>query len=231
MKRGETMSKQDYTSVFDIIGPVMTGPSSSHTAGAARIGKIAREVFGETPESVNVYLYESFAKTYRGHGTDVAIAGGILGMNADDEKLHESLLIAQARDVTIQFIPLAEDVHHPNTAKLVMRARDKKMTIVGASIGGGSVKITNINDIPVDINGGTPTILIFHQDLPGLIARVATILSDLEINISTMKVDRDSKGNNAYMVIELDQEELHTSLDAIREIPYIKSVTYIGRNI
>ncbi|WZU00842.1 ACT domain-containing protein [Erysipelothrix sp. D19-032] len=112
-----------------------------------------------------------------------------------------------------------------------MRARDKKMTIVGASIGGGSVKITNINDIPVDINGGTPTILIFHQDLPGLIARVATILSDLEINISTMKVDRDSKGNNAYMVIELDQEELHTSLDAIREIPYIKSVTYIGRNI
>lgn len=225
------MSKQDYTSVFDIIGPVMTGPSSSHTAGAARIGKIAREVFGETPESVNVYLYESFAKTYRGHGTDVAIAGGILGMNADDEKLHESLLIAQARDVAIQFIPLAEDVHHPNTAKLVMRARDKKMTIVGASIGGGSVKITNINDIPVDINGGTPTILIFHQDLPGLIARVATILSDLEINISTMKVDRDSKGNNAYMVIELDQEELHTSLDAIREIPYIKSVTYIGRNI
>lgn len=225
------MSKQDYTSVFDIIGPVMTGPSSSHTAGAARIGKIAREVFGETPESVNVYLYESFAKTYRGHGTDVAIAGGILGMNADDEKLHESLLIAQARDVAIQFIPLAEDVHHPNTAKLVMRARDKKMTVVGASIGGGSVKITNINDIPVDINGGTPTILIFHQDLPGLIARVATILSDLEINISTMKVDRDSKGNNAYMVIELDQEELHTSLDAIREIPYIKSVTYIGRNI
>ncbi|CAM4299981.1 L-serine ammonia-lyase, iron-sulfur-dependent subunit beta [Erysipelothrix aquatica] len=225
------MSKQDYTSVFDIIGPVMTGPSSSHTAGAARIGKIAREVFGETPESVNVYLYESFAKTYRGHGTDVAIAGGILGMNADDEKLHESLLIAQAHDVAIQFIPLAEDVHHPNTAKLVMRARDKKMTIVGASIGGGSVKITNINDIPVDINGGTPTILIFHQDLPGLIARVATILSDLEINISTMKVDRDSKGNNAYMVIELDQEELHTSLDAIREIPYIKSVTYIGRNI
>lgn len=225
------MSKQDYTSVFDIIGPVMTGPSSSHTAGAARIGKIAREVFGKTPESVNVYLYESFAKTYRGHGTDVAIAGGILGMDADDDRLHESLLIAQAEGVDVKFIPLAEAVSHPNTAKLVMRSGHQKMTVIGASIGGGSVKIVNINDIDVDINGGIPTILIFHQDLPGLIARVATILSDLEINISTMKVDRDTKGNNAYMVIELDQEELHTSLDAIREIPYIKSVIYIGRNL
>ncbi|QIK69641.1 L-serine ammonia-lyase, iron-sulfur-dependent, subunit beta [Erysipelothrix sp. HDW6C] len=223
------MAKQNYKSVFDIIGPVMAGPSSSHTAGAARIGKIARNIFSATPESANVYLYESFADTYRGHGTDVALAAGLMGMEPDDDRLHESLLIAQEIGFDIRFIPLAEKVDHPNTAKIVMRSGDRKMSVVGVSIGGGNIKVVAINDIAVDIDGGTPTILIFHIDCPGMIANVARVLSDLHINIGSMKVDREEKGKRAYMVIELDQDELHTSLQSLRELDNILEVLYIRK--
>ncbi|CAM4297850.1 L-serine ammonia-lyase, iron-sulfur-dependent, subunit beta [Erysipelothrix inopinata] len=218
---------KDYKSVFDIIGPVMVGPSSSHTAGACRIGKMARAIFGDQPEVVNVYLFESFAKTYQGHGTNVALAGGLLGMSPDDERLHESLLIALEAGITIRFIPLEEKVDHPNTARIVMSKGNRKMTVTGVSIGGGSAKITKIDDISVDIAGGNPTILIFHQDKPGMIAKVATILSELHINIGSMKVDREEVGKDAYMVIELDQDHLATSLDDLRAIESVRNVMFI----
>lgn len=222
------MSK-NYKSVFDIIGPVMAGPSSSHTAGACLIGKMARSIFGDQPTIINVYLFESFAKTYQGHGTNVAIAAGLLGMDPDDERLHDALLIAKEKDITIRFIPLVEKVDHPNTARLVIRKGDRKMVVTGVSIGGGSAKIVKIDEITVDIAGGVPTILIFHHDKPGMIAKIATILSNLNINIASMKVDREEMGKDAYMVIELDQDELATSLDELRNLPNIEKVMYIPK--
>ncbi len=222
------MSK-NYKSVFDIIGPVMTGPSSSHTAGACFIGKMARSIFGETPDSANIYLFESFAKTYQGHGTNIALAGGLLGMDASDPNLHDSLLIAKENNLTVRFIPLADKVDHPNTARLVMRKGDKKTVVTGVSIGGGNAKITMIDDISVDIDSGVATVLIFHHDTKGMIAKVAQVLSDLNINIGSMKVDRESRGKKAYMVITLDQDTLSTSLDDLRAIENIESVMYIPK--
>lgn len=217
----------NYKSVFDIIGPVMTGPSSSHTAGACFIGKMARAIFGETPDSANIYLFESFAKTYRGHGTNIALAGGLLGMDASDPNLHDSLLIAKEQNLKLNFIPLADKVDHPNTAKLIMRKGNKKMSVTGVSIGGGNAKITMIDEISVDIDSGVSTLLIFHHDTKGMIARVATVLSNL--NIASMKVDREARGKDAYMVITLDQDTLNDSLDALRTIDNIKSVMYIAK--
>jgi L-serine dehydratase len=222
------MSK-NYKSVFDIIGPVMTGPSSSHTAGACFIGKMALSIFGETPESANIYLFESFAKTYQGHGTNIALAGGLLGMEPSDPNLHDSLLIAKERNLSLKFIPLADKVDHPNTAKMVLRKGTKKMVITGVSIGGGNAKITMIDDISVDIDSGVATVLIFHHDTKGMIAKVATILSDLGINIASMKVDREARGKDAYMVITLDQDSLSKSMESLRQIENIKSVMYIAK--
>ena len=222
------MSK-NYKSVFDIIGPVMTGPSSSHTAGACFIGKMARPIVGGTPESANIYLFESFAKTYQGHGTNIALAGGLLGMEPSDPNLHDSLLIAKENNLKLNFIPLADKVDHPNTARLVMRKGDKKMVVTGVSIGGGNAKITMIDDISVDIDSGVATVLIFHHDTKGMIAKVATVLSDLGINIASMKVDREARGKDAYMVITLDQDTLSNSLDSLRLLDKIESVIYIEK--
>lgn len=222
------MSDKNFKSVFDIIGPVMVGPSSSHTAGAARIGKMARSVFKETPDRVNIYLYESFAETYRGHGTDVALAGGILGMDPDDSRLHQSLHIAKEQGIRINFIPLADKVSHPNTARLVMRKGERKVEVTGESIGGGSAKIVDIDGIEVNIDGKTPTILIRHLDCPGMIAKVASVMSELQLNIATMRVEREAKGREAYMVIEIDDhDEIGNAIDILKTIEHVEDVAHI----
>ena len=221
------MKNNNYKSVFDIIGPVMIGPSSSHTAGAAKMGKMALSIFGEPIEKANIFLFESFAETYQGHGTNFALAGGLLGMNADDERLQESLLIAKEKGITFNFIPLADKVDHPNTAKMVLHTKDRKMAITGVSIGGGSAKIVQIDDSIVDIDGSVNTILIFHWDRPGMIALVANELSKLDINIATMKVDRESKGKKSYMVIELDHTDNDVNIEEIKKIDQIIDAIYI----
>lgn len=222
------MANRKFKSVFDIIGPVMVGPSSSHTAGAARIGKMAQALCPFEAKLINVYLYESFADTYKGHGTDVAIVGGLLGMSPDDEDLHQSLMIAQDKGIVVNFIPLAEKVQHPNTARIVLRNGDQKLEVIGISIGGGSAEIVSIEGKEVNIDGKIPTILIKHTDKPGMIAQVAKVLSDLELNIATMRVEREGRGSEAYMVIEIDDHdeignaiEILKSLDAILEVAHI----------
>lgn len=221
------MKKSNYKSVFDIIGPVMIGPSSSHTAGAAKMGKMAFRIFGEPIEKANIFLFESFAETYMGHGTNFALAGGLLGMDADDERLQESLLMAKEKGISIHFIPLADKVDHPNTAKMVLHSKNRKMAITGVSIGGGSAKIIQIDDSVVDIDGSVNTILIFHWDRPGMIALVVNALSQLGINIATMKVDRESKGNKSYMVIELDHTDQIVDINKIKSIEHIIDAIYI----
>ncbi|EGS8063477.1 L-serine ammonia-lyase, iron-sulfur-dependent, subunit beta [Enterococcus faecalis] len=220
------MEELRFNSVFDIIGPVMIGPSSSHTAGAARIGKVVRSIFGQQPDSVDIYLYESFAKTYRGHGTDIALVGGLLGMEPDDEQLANSLEIAYEQGMEVFFIPKSEKADHPNSVKIVVSSGDRKLSVTGISIGGGNIQISELNGFKLSLSMGTPTFIVVHQDVPGMIAKVTNILSASDINISTMTVTRESKGEKAIMIIEVDQAEVGDIVMQLAEIPHIYSVNY-----
>lgn len=231
----EELSKKDevnrldqlkYRSVFDIIGPVMIGPSSSHTAGAARIGKVVRSIFGEQPDSVDIYLYESFAKTYRGHGTDIALVGGLLGMEPDDPRLAESLKIAYEEQMEVLFVPKQEKAEHPNSVKILLKKGKRTLSVTGISIGGGNIQISELNGFKISLSMGTPTYIIVHQDVPGMIAKVTGILSDADINISTMTVTRESKGENAIMIIEVDNPQLDETVAKLVTLPNIYSVNY-----
>ena len=225
-EEGAEMEELRFNSVFDIIGPVMIGPSSSHTAGAARIGKVVRSIFGQQPDSVDIYLYESFAKTYRGHGTDIALVGGLLGMEPDDEQLANSLEIAYEQGMEVCFIPKSEKADHPNSVKIVVSSGDRKLSVTGISIGGGNIQISELNGFKLSLSMGTPTFIVVHQDVPGMIAKVTTILSASDINISTMTVTRESKGEKAIMIIEVDQAEVGDIVMQLAEIPHIYSVNY-----
>lgn len=192
-------------SVFDILGPTMIGPSSSHTAGAARIGKIARNIAGDEFVSVDFYLHGSFAKTYRGHGTDRALVAGVLGMETYDERLRNSLEIANKMGIAINFIESDLGDEHPNTVKMVFTMGDnRQFYVIGSSIGGGNVIINNINGDEVSFTGQYPTLIIKHRDIKGMISKVSSILALEGINIGTMKVTRQAKGQGASMIIETD---------------------------
>ena len=225
-EEGAEMEELRFNSVFDIIGPVMIGPSSSHTAGAARIGKVVRSIFGQQPDSVDIYLYESFAKTYRGHGTDIALVGGLLGMEPDDEQLANSLEIAYEQGMEVCFIPKSEKADHPNSVKIVVSSGDRKLSVTGISIGGGNIQISELNGFKLSLSMGTPTFIVVHQDVPGMIAKVTNILSASDINISTMTVTRESKGEKAIMIIEVDQAEVGDIVMQLAEIPHIYGVNY-----
>ena len=216
-----------YKSVFDIIGPVMIGPSSSHTAGAARIGKVVRQIFGEQPEKVDLYLYESFAKTYRGHGTDIALVGGLLDMNPDDERLSDSLKIAYEAGMDVAFIPKPEKADHPNSVKIVVKKGERTMTCTGISIGGGAIQISEINGFKINLDMSTPTYITVHQDKPGIVAKVTSILSEHKINISTMTVTRESKGEKAIMIIEVD-ERIEGLTGHLKDIDGVDEVSFFG---
>lgn len=220
------MEQQRYKSVFDIIGPVMIGPSSSHTAGAARIGKIVRNIFGEQPDTVDIYLYESFAKTCRGHGTDIALVGGLLGMEPDDPALADSLKIAHEKGMEVLFVPRNEKADHPNSVQLLVSKGKRKLSVTGISIGGGNIQISELDGFKISLNMGVPTFIIVHQDVPGMIAKVTNCLSEMAINIGTMTVTRESKGEKAIMIIEVDQQEAGTIVDTLGKIPHIHNVNY-----
>lgn len=222
------MNMNQYKSLFDIIGPVMVGPSSSHTAGAVRIASMALDIFGERPDSANIYLFESFAETFKGHGTDVALVGGLLGMEPDDERLHSSLIIAKDEGMDVKIIPLKEKVDHPNTARFVLRKGSKRMDIEGVSIGGGSALITKVDHNELEIKSGVLTIIISHQDIPGAIAKVANALSAYNLNIATMKVWRKRRGEEANMVIELDDTHSTEDLRELLEFDFINSYMIVG---
>lgn len=216
-----------YKSVFDIIGPIMIGPSSSHTAGAARIGKVVRQIFGEQPEKVDLYLYESFAKTYRGHGTDIALVGGLLDMEPDDERLSNSLKIAHEVGMEVAFVPKKEKADHPNSVKIVVKSGQRTLTCLGISIGGGAIQISELNGFKINLDLSTPTYLTVHQDKPGIIAKVTGILSEHDINISTMTVTREAKGDKAIMIIEVD-ERIEGLTEKLKTIDYIDEVSFFG---
>ena len=204
-----------YRSVFEIIGPVMVGPSSSHTAGPVRIGQIARRLFGREPSDVTVRLYGSFAETYRGHATDVAVVGGILDYAADDPRIPDALRYARERGMAVRFIADDAAAIHPNALRITLADDQGRMEVAGASIGGGIVQITELNGFPLRLSGENPALLIFHRDVYGTVSSVAGVLAENQINISAMEVSRHEKGNNALMVIETDQP---VPEEAVRQI-------------
>lgn len=194
-------------SVFDIIGPRMTGPSSSHTAGAARIGFIARRIIGADIESVKFTLYGSFAETGRGHGTDKALIGGLLGFLPDDPRIRSAYKLARDEGVSVEFEYSDEHTEHPNTVKIeAVDVTGRETEMIGLSIGGGNILITEINGLEVEVRGDYPTIIIQHRDMPGVISDVSRVLAQLNVNIAYMKVFRHGRGDtDAYMIIESDE--------------------------
>lgn len=216
-----------YQSVFDIIGPVMIGPSSSHTAGAARIGRVARSLFGRQPKRAIITLYGSFAKTHKGHGTDVAIIGGLLDFDTNDNRIIDSLVIAKDLDIDVEFILSEEEVEHPNTARIQLEDDKGTIEVVGVSVGGGKIDITEINGFKLKVSGALPSLIIVHEDRHGVIASVANILGLHEINIGYMEMARKERGKLSLMVLETDQDITLEVLDKIKALNYVKQVAIL----
>ncbi|AST92093.1 L-serine dehydratase, iron-sulfur-dependent subunit beta [Sutcliffiella cohnii] len=216
-----------YRSVFDIIGPIMIGPSSSHTAGAARIGRVARSLFGKQPKWAKISFYGSFAKTYKGHGTDVAIVGGILDFDTFDERIKSSLKLAEELGLEITFTEEEAVTDHPNTAKVIIGDDDNELELVGISIGGGKIEIIELNGFQLKLSGNHPALLVVHNDRYGAIAGVANVLAKYEINIGHMEVARKEKGKQALMTIEVDQNIEAIILEELSKLPNITKVTKI----
>lgn len=214
--------------VFDILGPIMIGPSSSHTAGAVRIGKYARSVLGKTPVKAVIRFSGSFAKTYKGHGTDKAVIAGILGMDTDDSRIRNSMQIATEEGLDFTFVEEDIDGAHPNTAEITLTDADGRSALIqGASIGGGNIVINKINDTEVSISGKSDTLVIPHDDVPGMIAVVTNILAEKGVNVHGFSLGRDRKGGIAVMTIEIDGDIDESINEAIMECPNIHASTIL----
>ncbi|MCF6137067.1 L-serine ammonia-lyase, iron-sulfur-dependent subunit beta [Pseudalkalibacillus berkeleyi] len=217
-----------FKSVFEIIGPIMIGPSSSHTAGAARIGRVARSLFARKPEWVHISFYGSFAKTYRGHGTDVAIVGGVLDFDTFDERISDSLNIAKKERIKVKMTEEDALTDHPNTARIRLGDKDGELEVVGISIGGGKIEIIELNGFELRLSGNHPALLVVHNDRFGAIAAVANLLAKLEINIGHMEVSRKEVGSEALMTIEVDQNLEDAVIQEIEKLPHVTRATRIN---
>ena len=214
-------------SLFDIIGPVMVGPSSSHTAGAARLGLIAGKLLGEPVRRAEITLFESFAATGNGHGTGKAIVGGLLGMQPDDERLPASFELAVKAGLDYQINSSTEHCDHSNTAELTLYSGDHKVNVTGISIGGGSIEITRINGMEVSISADYHTLVVFSIDRFGTVAGIAKRLTEEYINIAFIRLSRQSEGKAVVMVIETDQEISGSLLTDLKNLPNVNDIIYL----
>lgn len=209
-------------SLLDIIGPVMVGPSSSHTAGACRLGLLARCLVGGTPETARLELHGSFARTGEGHGTDKALAGGLMGFRPDDERLRDALDIAEREGLAYTFEKTTiDDDAHPNTVRLTLERGERSAQLTGSSLGAGRVMVTEIDGYPVEVTGNYHTIVLVAGDVKGSVARIATILSDFGLNIATLRLTRKARGGDAFMVIEIDEAPHEDVGETIRALPWV----------
>ena len=212
-------------SLLDIIGPVMVGPSSSHTAGACRLGLLARCLVGGTPERATVELHGSFARTGEGHGTDKAIVGGLMGFRPDDERLRTALEIAEREELDYRFekTTLGEEAEvHPNTVRITVERGDRRAVMTGSSLGAGRVLVTDIDGYPVEVTGNLHTIVLVAEDVRGSVARIAGVLAEHELNIATLRLTRKERGGDAFMVIEIDDVPGEDVRDHIRALPWVR---------
>lgn len=215
--------------VFDIIGPVMVGPSSSHTAGAVKIGYVSQKLLGEEIDKVSIGLCGSFWATGKGHGTDRALVAGLMGFHADDERIPHSLAIARERDIKVHFYKAERKDAHPNTAILDMEGvSGRKLEVVACSLGGGRIKICEIDGLEANFCGDYPTLVVHNLDQPGHVTEVTSMLAHKSVNIATMQLYRDSRGGNAVMVLECDQEIPQESIEWLAHLEGIIKVTYLS---
>src|SRR5229473_3423035 len=191
-------------SILDVMGPVMVGPSSSHTAGTARLGRVAREILDEDPVRVRFYLHPPLAATYRGHGSDFALAGGSIGLNVDDPRIPEAIRIAEQMGVDIEFHEEDLGEVHPNSVRVEIEGKTRSAEIVGSSIGGGVIEVFEINGFEARFKGDSPTLLLFYRDRPGMISEATKIIAEERINIASLYCSRKQRGKDAFMQIDVD---------------------------
>ncbi len=216
-----------FKDVFSIIGPSMIGPSSSHTAGAVRIGRVARQALGEPPLEAELRLYGSFAQTYRGHGTDLALIAGLLDYSTDDVRIPEAFAHAAQAGLQFRFCAETKPESHPNTAVLRLRGRADEIRAKGRSIGGGNIEIVGIDGFDVKFALNQPTLLLFHEDRAGMIAEIAGVLKESRVNIGRMQVDRESRNGAALAVIECDRLPGSRELMRIGALPGVRKARLI----
>ena len=221
------------SSVFDMIGPVMIGPSSSHTAGVVRIGRVARRILGRQPENAQITFYNSFARTYEGHGSDRAILAGLLDYKTDDVRIKQALDIAKEQGLEYKFKSVGNaSVYHPNTVKLELTAGERKVEVMGESLGGGIIRIPKLNGFTANFSAALHTLIITAKDVKGSIAFISSVLSNDNCNIATMSVSRKGKNDLACLIIEMDSgiepivKQYLEHLDWVQEVIYIPDIDF-----
>ena len=216
-------------SILDVMGPVMVGPSSSHTAGTARLGRVAREILDEDPVEVHFYLHPPLAATYRGHGSDFALVGGSIGLNVDDPRIPEAIRIAEQMGVDITFSEEDLGDGHPNTVRVEIHGRTREAEISGSSIGGGVIEVFKINGFQTRFKGDSPTLLLFYRDRPGMISEVTNIIAEEGINIASLSCSRKQRGKDAFMQIDVDSPMSEAALGRIRSAEDVEEAKYLDR--
>lgn len=215
------------TRLLDVLGPVMIGPSSSHTAGAARLGRIARQLLGESPKEAEITLHGSFAATFRGHGTDLALVGGLLGFMPDDPRIRESFSYAEKAGLNVSIVPGDLGDVHPNTVRMRLSGVNREITVTGSSVGGGKVEVTEILGLPISLTGERNALVTTFPDKPGIIASITAVLAKAEVNIATMRVARSGRGRTAVCIIEVDHDIALNTVHAVKSLPAVDKVIVV----
>lgn len=217
------------SSIFDMIGPVMIGPSSSHTAGVVRIGRFTRKILGVEPEEVTIIFYNSFATTYEGHGSDRAVLAGLMDFNTDDDRVREALHIAAERNIVVHFKSIMSAPKlHPNSIRVSARAGDRTVETLGVSRGGGLITIAEIDGFHANLAGQSDTLIVLADDVKGSIAFISSVVAHDDCNIATMIVTRRAKNNFAKLIMELDSEPKSSTIDYLRTLSWVKEALFVA---
>ncbi len=216
------------SSLFDIISPIMVGPSSSHTAGAVRLGLLARNIYGSTPKKVTFKLYNSYAQTGKGHGTDKGLLAGILGISVDDVRIKDIFNLPEANQIEYKFEFLEDFNRHPNAVDFIIEGA-QKMLIAGNSVGAGNVEITNINHFAVNFSGEYNSLVLIYKDKPGMLSKVSGLIQNAGINIAALTCERSAKGEDASMCMSLDSAMDYSMIEKIKRIDDMYMVRHVAK--
>lgn len=222
-----------FKDVFSIIGPAMTGPSSSHTAGAVRLGRVARHWLGAVPEQAKLTLYGSFADTYKGHGTDLALLGGLLDYDTDDARIPDAEQWAKQAGMSFELVTSSLPAPHPNTVRFELQQGSKQRTLLGSSIGGGNIHVQQLNEFRVNLTGELPALVLLHSDKPGILGSVTSLLGNAGVNIAYMHVDRKGRDGEALTTLETDNAipaQISTELQALAHMYEVTCIDIRSKN-
>ena len=218
------------TGMFTVLGPITVGPSSSHTAGAVRVGLAARTILGEPVRRARVVFFGSFADTYKGHGTDKAVVGGLMGWHTDDERIRDSLQLAEESGMEVRIVVSKENTPHPNTVEIeAMTDSGAALSLRGISVGGGAIRLVRLNGLPIDVACNLDTTIVFHNDAPGVLAGLSRILFDRGYNISNLSLNRERRYGDVITVIETDAPLDRETVDELRAVNSVENVVVIPK--